>query len=52
VKVTLKVVVEPDEDMGWSHPILVREYLEDVIRDSGMDNGASVTITVEHVEEG
>lgn len=49
MKVTIKVVIEPDEDMGMDSPEIVLDLVQEAIRSTGMDNGAS--ITVELLEE-
>lgn len=46
MKHVYKVTVEPDEDMGLDDVKEVRELIKEAIRDSGIDNGASITVEI------
>lgn len=39
------VDVTPDRDMGLDDPDKVKDLIEEAIRDSGMDNGAKVSVS-------
>lgn len=49
MKVTLTVVCEVDEDMGWDTSEDVRSSIEEVIEDA-IPAGLSVTVTIEDEE--
>ncbi len=41
-----KLVVAPDEGMNMDTADIVKDLIEEAIRSSGMDNGASIDITL------
>ncbi len=46
MKVVIKVVIEPDEGMGMDSPEAVLDLVQEAIRSTGMDNGASITVAL------
>jgi hypothetical protein len=44
MKVVIKVTVDPDEGMGMDSPEIVLDLIQEAIRGTGMDNGASIEV--------